>query len=58
MLGVRNMLTVVPVPKSNTRDQLLIVSSRTQVAMEKSLSPLTKPVGKLTYWFDPLKLIA
>src|SRR5512144_2761918 len=31
LVGVRNMLTLVPVPKSKMRDQLLTVSSLTQV---------------------------
>src|SRR5687767_5310792 len=35
LLGTRNMLAVVPVPKSKTRRQAAVVSRRTQVAMVK-----------------------
>src|SRR6266508_328535 len=39
-VGVRNILTVVPVPKSKIRRQALVVSSLTHVAIVKSLRPL------------------
>src|SRR5512143_1385417 len=41
--GVRNILTVVPVPKSKMRFQPLEVLRKTQVAIEKSLRLLTIP---------------
>src|SRR5512134_3204285 len=54
LLGTRNMFTVVPVPMSKIRRQAPVVSSRTQVAMVKFVSPLTIPPGRLTCWLaDP-----
>ncbi len=47
--GVRNILTVVPVPKSKMRDQVESVSILTQAAMVKSFSVLTTPVGREAY---------
>src|SRR5262245_43765361 len=57
-LTVRNMFAVVPVPKSNTRDQVLFADGLTHVAMVKLVSPLTMPDGMLTYSLAPLSLTA
>src|SRR3954452_702397 len=48
-LSVRNMLAVVPVPKSNTRDQALFCDGLTHAEMVKSCSPLTMLSGSWTY---------
>jgi hypothetical protein len=53
--GVRNMLAVVPVPKSKILAQLAVGEGRlTQALMVKSVRPLTMPVGSETY--SPLPL--
>src|SRR5690348_7487952 len=39
-LTVRNMLTLVPVPKSNTRDQLVVADGLTHAETVKFVSPL------------------
>src|SRR5690348_4786275 len=57
-LTVRNMYTPVPVPMSNTRDHCGVAAGLTQVEMVKSDSPLTIPVGRLTYSLLPLSLTA
>src|SRR5215510_487292 len=57
-LTVRNMLAVVPVPKSNTRDQVLFADGLTHVAMVKLVSPLTMLDGSATYSLAPLSLTA
>src|SRR5262245_66662293 len=46
--GVRNMVTVVPVPKSQTRDHVVIMSRRTHVAIVIAEAPLRMPLGTLT----------
>ena len=48
-LSVRNMKLLVPVPKSNTRDQAELADGLTHVEMVKSCSPLTMPLGRFTY---------
>jgi hypothetical protein len=48
----------VPVPKSNTRDQVLVAAGFTQAAIVKSVSPLTTPAGRVTYSLLPLSLMA
>src|SRR5262249_39628920 len=58
-LTVRNMLAVVPVPKSNTRLQVLFAAGFTQVEMVKlPVSPLTTPAGSVTYSLAPLSFSA
>src|SRR5919198_806793 len=57
-LSVRNMLTVVPVPKSNTRDQALFCDGLTHAETVKSCSPLTMPSGSWTYSPFPDSLTA
>src|SRR5688572_4695321 len=47
--GVKNMFVVEPEPKSNSRTQLAIVSSRTQVAMLNAAAPARMPAGRATY---------
>src|SRR5437667_69927 len=47
-LSVRNMKLLVPVPKSNTRDQAELADGLTHGEMVKSCSPLTMPLGRLT----------
>src|SRR5215469_10095116 len=48
-LSVRNMKLLVPVPKSNTRDQGELADGLTHAEMVKSCSPLTMPFGRSTY---------
>ena len=43
----------VPVPKSNTRDHVGCAEGLTQAETVKSDSPLTMPVGRLTYSLLP-----
>src|SRR5262245_22509627 len=50
---VRNMFVVVLLPKSNTRDQVLMAAGLTQAAIVKLLIPLTIPAGKVTYSVAP-----
>src|SRR5262245_50410094 len=57
-LGVKNILAVVPVPKSNSRRQLPVVSSRTQVATEKAVAPARMPLGSDTYCEVPERFTA
>src|SRR3954453_3904810 len=57
-LSVRNILAVVPVPKSNTRDQTLFCDGLTNAEMGKSFSPLTMPDGRFTYSPFPDNLTA
>src|SRR5918999_7041 len=58
-LMVRNMLAVVPVPKSKIRDQVLMAAGLTQADTVKSpVSPLTMPVGRSTYSLWPLSFTA
>src|SRR4051812_36621423 len=46
--GVRNMLAVVPEPKSQTRDHVDSVSRRTHVAIVIAEAPLRIALGTLT----------
>src|SRR6266516_1099732 len=55
---VRNMYVLVPVPKSNTRDQVASDDGLTQADTVKSDRPLTIPLGRLTYSPPPLSLTA
>jgi len=48
-LSVRNMKLLVPVPKSNTRDQGELADGLTHAEMVKSCRPLTMPLGRFTY---------
>src|SRR6266540_2655278 len=48
-LTVMNMLNVVPVPKSKTRDQVWFAAGLTHADTAKSDSPLTMPSGRSTY---------
>src|SRR5215475_8911962 len=57
-LTVRNMLLVVPEPKSKIRDQVVVTAGLTQVEIVKSFRPLTMPVGRDTYCPEPLRLSA
>src|SRR5688500_1975763 len=52
--GVKNMLAAVPDPKSNTRDQVVTVSGRTQADTVKPVAPLRIPAGSETYCEEPL----
>src|SRR5678816_372997 len=58
--GVRNMLTVVPVPKSKARDQFCVPVGFTHMAIVKSVRPFRIPAGMFTVRFGsaPLSLIA
>src|SRR5438046_2423878 len=55
---VRNMLKVVPVPKSNTRDQARFSVGFSQAETVKSDRELTMPSGRSTYSFEPHSLTA
>src|SRR5713101_459917 len=57
-LSVRNMKLLVPVPKSNTRDQAELADGLTHAEMVKSCSPLTMPFGRFTYSPFPDSLTA
>src|SRR5262249_4328239 len=57
-LSVRNMFAVVPVPKSKTRDHVVLADGFTHVEMVKFVSPLTMPEGSETYSLEPLSLSA
>src|SRR6185295_11410652 len=58
LCGVRNIFTVVPVPKSKIRRHALVVSSLTQAAIVKLVSPLTTPAGMVTWSSVPSRLTA
>jgi hypothetical protein len=47
-LTVRNMYAPVPVPKSNTRDQVVVAAGLTHAETVKSPSPLTIAGGRST----------
>ena len=47
------MFTVVLLPKSKMRFQLVVELSCTQVSMVKSFKELTIPAGRLTYCCEP-----
>jgi hypothetical protein len=49
-LTVRNMLVLVPVPKSHTRAHALTAAGFTHVLIVKSFRPLTTPAGIDTNW--------
>src|SRR6266516_4161814 len=53
-----NSPSPVPVPKSNTRDQVASDDGLTQADTVKSDRPLTIPVGRLTYSPPPLSFTA
>src|SRR5262245_47923037 len=53
-LTVRNMYTPVPVPKSNTLDHCDVAAGLTHAETVTSDSPLTMPVGRVTYSLLPL----
>src|SRR5215469_9963434 len=57
-LSVRNMKLLVPVPKSNTRDQAELADGLTHAEIVKSCSPLTMPFGSRTYSPLPDRLTA
>src|ERR1051325_5115732 len=57
-LTVMNMFTVVPVPKSKTRDHVAFDAGLTHADTVKSDRRLTMPVGRLTYSPLPLSLMA
>src|SRR5438093_490769 len=56
--GVRNRYAPVPLPMSNTRDQVATVVSRTQPATVKSLTPARIPLGSRTWPSVPFRLTA
>src|SRR5215470_8262996 len=57
-LTVRNMFAVVPVPKSNTRDQVVLAAGLTQTEMVKLDSDDRIPDGIDTYSLAPESLTA
>src|ERR671914_2505168 len=55
---VKNMYVPVPLPKSNTRVQVVVAAGLTQAETVKSVSPLTTPAGRVTNSLWPLSLTA
>src|ERR1700689_595715 len=57
-VGVKNMKSPVPVPKSNKRAQVESAFNFTHAEIVKSFRLLTTRAGRLTYWFVPFMLTA